>query len=430
MTAGFVTVGDDVVERRESRVRSYCRTYDAVFVRASGCVMYDSVGRPYLDFLAGAGSLNYGHNDPDLKAVLLEYIERDGVAHTLDLVSEAKRSFLAAFERLVLEPRGMRHVVQFTGPTGTNAVEAALKLARKATGRTNVIAFTNAFHGVSQGSLAATGNAHHRSGASVPLTNVTRIPFDGYLGPHIDTSVLLERLLDDPSSGVDPPAAVLLETVQGEGGCNVASTEWLRRVASIARAAGAVLIVDDVQAGCGRTGRFFSFEQSGVVPDIVVLSKSLSGYGLPMAVVLIEPDLDVWEPGEHNGTFRGNAHAFVTARAALEKFWADESFVDDIEYNADVVAGHLDDIACTLPGARVKGRGMMQGIDVGPGASANDIVRRCFEAGLIVETCGPHDEVVKVLAPLTTSPDELDEGLGILRRVVERNARTAFAKGA
>jgi diaminobutyrate-2-oxoglutarate transaminase len=430
MVAGFVPAGDDVVERRESRVRSYCRTYDAVFVRASGSVMYDRDERPYLDFLAGAGSLNYGHNDPDLKAALLEYIEHDGVAHTLDLVSEAKRSFLVAFERLVLAPRGMRHVVQFTGPTGTNAVEAALKIARKATGRMNVIAFTNAFHGVSQGSLAATGNAHHRSAASVPLTNVTRVPFDGYLGPHIDTSVLLERLLDDPSSGVDPPAAVLLETVQGEGGCNVASVEWLRRVASIARAAGAVLILDDVQAGCGRTGRFFSFEESGVVPDIVVLSKSLSGYGLPMAVVLIEPDLDVWEPGEHNGTFRGNAHAFVTARAALEKFWSDASFVDDIEYNADVVTGHLDDIACVLPGARVKGRGMMQRIDVGASAAANDIVRGCFEAGLIVETCGPHDEVVKVLAPLTTSPDELDEGLGILRRVVERNARTAFAKGA
>jgi diaminobutyrate-2-oxoglutarate transaminase len=218
--------------------------------------------------------------------------------------------------------------------------------------------------------------------------------------------------------------------VQGEGGCNVASAEWLRRIASIARAAGALCIVDDVQAGCGRTGRFFSFEGTGVVPDIVVLSKSLSGYGLPMAIVLVEPDLDVWQPGEHNGTFRGNAHAFVTARAALEKFWTDGSFVEQIADNADLVTGQLDEIAGLLPGSVVKGRGMLQGIDVGPGALAGDIARECFEAGLIVETCGPRDEVLKVLAPLTTPVDQLDEGLGIMRRVVERNAQTAFAKGA
>jgi diaminobutyrate-2-oxoglutarate transaminase len=419
-----------VFERRESRVRSYCRTFNAVFERASGSVLYDVTGRPYIDFLAGAGSLNYGHNDPDLKAALLAYIEADGITHTLDMYSEAKHEFLECFERLVLDPRDLEHVVQFTGPTGTNAVEAALKVARKATGRTNVIAFTNAFHGVSHGSLAVTANSHHRECAQSSLPNVTRLPYDGYLGPDIDTVTLLERMLDDPSSGVDAPAAVILETVQGEGGCNTASAEWLQRVAALTRRVDAVLIVDDVQAGCGRTGRFFSFEFANITPDIVVLSKSLSGFGLPMSLLLIDPELDVWRPGEHNGTFRGNAHAFVTARAALEKFWSDATFSHEVAVRSAHLADRLEQIAATQPGARVKGRGMMQGIDLASGAVASDVARQCFEDGLVIETCGPHDEVVKVLAPLTTPPEVFDAGLSILERAVDARGVPALRKGA
>jgi len=404
----------DVFTRRESRVRSYCRNHPAVFDTARGSLLWDTDGHEYLDFLAGAGSLNYGHNDPDLAAALIEHIRRGGLAHGLDLHTRAKQRFLEAFEAIVLAPRGLDHRVQFTGPTGTNAVEAALKLARKVTGRRNVVAFTNGFHGVSQGALAATGNAHHRMAPALSLPDVTRLPYDGYLGAELDTAQLLERLLTDPSSGVDAPAAVLLETVQGEGGLNVASPDWLRRVAAITKAAGALLVVDDIQAGCGRTGSFFSFEPAGLTPDLVTLSKSLSGFGLPMAALLVRPEWDRWQPGEHNGTFRGNAHAFVTAHAALEKFWADGSLEAALPARIALVTDRLTELAARLPGARVKGRGLMQGIDVGHGWAAAEICRRAAAASLIIESAGPNDEVVKVLAPLTTPEPLLHRGLDIL----------------
>ncbi|MDG4786627.1 diaminobutyrate--2-oxoglutarate transaminase [Micromonospora sp. WMMD1102] len=403
-----------IFERRESAVRSYCRRFDCVFETAEGSVVRDVTGREYLDFVAGAGSLNYGHNDPDMRAALIAHLEQCGLAHSLDLSSSAKSEFLAAFESLVLLPRRLDYRVQFTGPTGANAVEAALKLARKVTGRSNVVAFTNGFHGVSLGALAATGNRHHRVGPQLPLSGVTRMPYDGYQGAGVDTADLLERMLRDPSSGLDAPAAIMLETVQGEGGLNVASAAWLRRIAELARDSGALLIVDDVQAGCGRTGTFFSFEPYGIVPDLVVLSKSISGYGLPMALLLIRPEYDVWQPGEHNGTFRGNVHAFVTAGVALTKFWADADFTADVARRADLLARGLAEVADSVPGAVPKGRGMMRGVDVGSGELAATITRRCFAEGLMLETAGPYDQVVKVLAPLTTEDEQLRHGLDIL----------------
>jgi diaminobutyrate-2-oxoglutarate transaminase len=412
----FLT-GTSVFRRRESAVRSYSRRYDAVFERAAGSLVWDTDGREWIDFLAGAGSLNYGHNDPDMADALVAHIRGGGVAHGLDLFTGAKREFLDAFERLVLLPRGLDHRVQFTGPTGTNAVEAALKLARKVTGRRNVVAFTNAFHGVSQGALAATGNGHHRMGGALSLPDVTRLPYDGYAAG-LDTAELLDQLLSDPSSGIDPPAAVLLETVQGEGGLNVASSTWLRRVAEIAARHGALLAVDDVQAGCGRTGTFFSFEGSGIVPDLVALSKSISGFGLPMALLLLRPQWDAWTPGEHNGTFRGNAHAFVTARVALEKFWSDDRLMRDVAHRGALLVERLSRMAALVPGARVKGRGMMLGLDVRDAQVAEAICGRAAEAGLIIESCGPRDEIVKILAPLTTPETLLERGLDIVEEAV------------
>lgn len=404
----------DIFERQESRVRSYCRSFDVVLSTARGSIVTDDRGREYIDFLAGAGSLNYGHNDPDLKRALLAYIAGDGIAHSLDLHTTAKGYFLESFEALVLTPRDLEYRVQFTGPTGTNAVEAALKLARKVTGRRNVIAFTHGFHGVSLGSLAATANGHHRMASTTTLPDVTRMPYDGCFGEDIDTADLLEQMLDDPSSGIDPPAAIVLETVQGEGGLDVASPHWLRRVAAIARRHGALLVVDDIQAGCGRTGTFFSFEPAQIVPDLVTMSKSLSGLGQPLAVLLIRPDLDIWEPGEHNGTFRGNNHAFVTARAALEKFWADDELSATVAAHSRRVSRELRRMTAYVPGARLKGRGMMQGLDVGSAEAAAEIRRQCLAEGLIIESSGSHDEVLKVLAPLTTPDDVLAEGLRIL----------------
>jgi diaminobutyrate-2-oxoglutarate transaminase len=312
----------------------------------------------------------------------------------------------------------------FTGPTGTNAVEAALKLARKTTGRQHVIAFTNGFHGMTLGALACTGNAGKRGGAGVPLQHVSHEPFDGYFGPDVDTAELLEQRLNDPSSGLDAPAAILVETVQGEGGLNVASPKWLRAIARIAREQGALLIVDDIQAGCGRTGRFFSFEDAGIKPDIVTLAKSLSGMGLPFALTLFRPDLDVWEPGEHNGTFRGNCHAFVTATAALRHFWRDGEFLAAVEQRAELLGERLERIAALDPERMtVKGRGMMRGIDVGSGEMATAVTSAAFARGIVIETSGAYDEVVKILAPLTIDDTVFAAGLDIL----EESVRTAIA---
>lgn len=417
-------VGTGVFDRRESVVRSYCRSLGAVLTRASGSLMRDESGGEWIDFLAGAGSLNYGHNHPVLRDALLDYIAGDGIAQSLDLHTGAKRAFLEAFESIVLSPRGLPHRVQFTGPTGTNAVEAALKLARLVTGRSSVAAFTNAFHGASLGSLSVTGNATMRMADLQPLSRVTRLPYDGYFGPDVDTAVQIERELDDPSSGVDLPAAIIVEVVQGEGGLSSASGEWLRRIAALARRHGCLLIVDDIQAGCGRTGDFFSFEQAGIVPDLVVLSKSISGLGLPMSLLLIAPEYDQWTPGQHNGTFRGNDHAFVTARAALEHFWSTPLFALDVARRADVVQEALGRVAERIPGATVKGRGLMVGVDVRDPDLAARIRVGCLARGLLLETCGPRDEVVKLLPPLTTEDDLLAEGLRRLEEAAEEAVRS------
>ncbi|MGV8833976.1 MAG: diaminobutyrate--2-oxoglutarate transaminase [Devosia sp.] len=400
-------------ERVESRVRSYSRSFPKMFDKAVGATIYDTNGKAYTDFLAGCSTLNYGHNDPDLKAALIEYVSADGIAHGLDMFTDAKEHFLANFEQHILKPRGMDYHVQFTGPTGANAVEAALKLARKVTGRTNVISFTNGFHGVTLGALAATGNGKHRNGAAMPLSGVTRAAFDGYHGSDVNTADLLERQLSDPSSGVDAPAAIIVETVQGEGGLNVASAPWLRQIQAIARKHGALFIIDDIQAGCGRTGGFFSFDGMGLSPDLITMAKSLSGMGLPLAVTLIKPEHDIWKPAEHNGTFRGNNHAFVTAAAALEKFWADDSFAEDVAEKAAYLADRLGAISEDHD-LSVKGRGMMLGVDAGTGEHASAICKTCFTKGLIIETSGSFDEIVKVLAPLTISKEQLAAGLDTL----------------
>ena len=404
-----------IYTRRESQARSYCRNFDTVFTSASGSEMTDAEGRTYIDFLAGCSSLNYGHNDPDMKAALIDHISNDGLSHALDLHTDAKTRFLETFESLILKPRNMDYKVMMTGPTGTNAVEAAMKLARKVTGRRNIIAFTNAFHGMTMGALSLTGNAGKRGGAGGGLlSDVTHMPYDGAFGDGVDTLAQIEMMLSNGSSGIDAPAAFIVEPVQGEGGLNAASTEWMQGIARLAKKFGALLIVDDIQAGCGRTGTFFSFEQMGIEPDLIPMAKSFGGMGLPFAALLIKPEHDIWKPAEHNGTFRGNTHAFVTARVALEKFWADDSFQQLLGEKAMMLTSGLQAIAKEVPGASLKGRGLMQGIDVGSGELASEICARAFDMGLIIETSGAEDEVVKVLAPLTTPNQLFRKGLDIL----------------
>ena len=315
----------ETFERLESAVRSYSRAWPVVFATARGHQLFDEAGHAYIDFFSGAGTLNYGHNPPALKQALIDYLESDGVTHGLDMATVAKRAFLERFDQLILRPRDLQYRIQFPGPTGTNAVEAALKVARKATGRSLVISFSHGFHGMTLGSLAVSANEWKRAAAGVPLAHARSMPFDGQLGENVDTTAEIETFLESEEGRADPPAAVIVETVQGEGGLHVASFEWLQRVRSLCDRFGMLLIVDDIQVGCGRTGPFFSFEPAAIVPDIVCLSKSISGYGLPMALVLIRPQFDVWEPGEHSGTFRGNNPAFVTATKALD-YWTNDEF--------------------------------------------------------------------------------------------------------
>jgi diaminobutyrate-2-oxoglutarate transaminase len=402
----------DIFTRLESEVRSYCRSFPTVFTAAKGALLKDASGREYVDFFAGAGALNYGHNNPALKRRLIDYLAGDGVTHSLDMFTMAKAELLERFEEVILAPRELSYRAMFPGPTGTNAVEAALKLARKVTGRPTVVSFTNGFHGMTLGSLAATGNQGKRDGAGVALDHVHRMPFDGYLGAGINTIEVVERMLEDRSSGVPLPAAFLLETVQAEGGVNVASMPWLRELRRLADRFNALLIVDDIQVGCGRTGPFFSFEPAGITPDVVCLSKSLSGYGLPLAMVLLRPELDVWAPGEHNGTFRGHNPAFVTATAALE-YWRDDALQGAVAAKAETIAEALRGLAGEYGGEQ-RGRGMIQGVAFDDPEFAGAISKAAFERGLIVETAGPKDEVLKLLPPLTIKAAHLQRGLEIL----------------
>jgi diaminobutyrate-2-oxoglutarate transaminase len=405
---------------RESAVRSYCRTWPTVFDRAAGSWLYDTGGRGYLDFFAGAGALNYGHNNPALKAALLDYLAEDRVIHSLDMYTVAKCEFLTAIDELILQPRRLDYRVQFPGPGGANAVEAALKLARKATGRTGVIAFTNAFHGMTLGALSVTGNSFHRGGAGVPLAHATPVPFDRALdGPGRDF-LWLEYLLENRGSGLDRPAAAIVETVQGEGGIHVARPEWLRGLADLCRRHGILLIVDDVQMGCGRTGPFFSFETADIKPDIVCLSKSIGGFGLPLALTLIRPDLDLWEPGEHNGTFRGINPAFVTGAAALRTYWRDDALQDSTLAKGLRLTAALAALAESVPGTPItpRGRGLAHGLAFAHGELAGKVCAAAFERGLLVETAGPEGETVKLMPPLTIADAELDQGVDLLADAV------------
>jgi diaminobutyrate-2-oxoglutarate transaminase len=410
-----------IFEDRESAVRSYCRMWPKVFDRAVGSWLYDEDGCPYLDFFTGASALNYGHNNPAIKRALLDYLAGDRVIHSLDMFTVAKSDFLTTFDEVILQPRQLNYRIQFPGPAGTNAVEAALKLARKATGRTKVLAFNGAFHGMTLGALAVTSSRFHRDGAGVPLPHAILVPFGCDLDGGEPGSPGIERLLRDNNAGPDEMAAVIVETVQGEGGINAAPLEWLSELAQLCQRHDIVLIVDDVQMGCGRTGPFFSFEAAGIKPDIVCLSKSISGYGLPLALTLIRPDLDIWMPGEHSGTFRGFNPAFVTGTAALDVYWRDKALEHGTLAKGQRIAAALRALAGSVPGTPMqsRGRGLAHGLAFEHGELGRKVSSAAFERGLLVETAGSQGEVIKLLPPLTATDAEIDHGLALLADAVQ-----------
>ena len=408
----------DIFKNLESEVRSYCRNFPVIFDKALGHNLYDQDGNAYIDLFAGAGALNYGHNHPDLLKPLINYLSSGRIIHSLDMHTAAKKDFLTVFRDIILEPRDMDYKVMFPGPTGTNAIEAAIKLARKVTSRHNIVSFTNGFHGMTLGALALTGSSSKRAGAFTPLHNVTHMPYCDYIGNEADTLMLLESYLSDSSSGLDHPAAFVLEIVQAEGGVNVASKKWLVELARLAKKYDVLLIIDDIQVGCGRTGPYFSFESIGIEPDIVCLSKSLSGLGLPFALTLIKPEYDQWEPGEHNGTFRGHNAAFVTAQAAIERFWQDDKLTQHVSECAKIIRDSLLDLA-EQHEFSVRGKGMIQGIEFEDAEIAGRVSKLAFEKGVIIETAGARDQVLKFLPPLTIDQEALKEGLDIVSQCVE-----------
>lgn len=408
-----------IVEALESNVRLYSRSFPAIFNRARGSIMLTDDGRKIIDFFSGAGALNYGHNNHQIKAAIIEYLASDAIVHGLDMATPAKLKFMQTFSSVILRERGLQYRFQFTGPTGANAIEAALKLSRKVTGRQNVISFTHGYHGMSLGAIAASANRFHRTSSGVSLSGATFLPYDGYFGPSVDTAEYLRTVLTDESSGIDCPAAILVETVQGEGGINVARKNWLQSIQAIAKNVGALFIVDDIQMGCGRTGEFFSFEFAGLSPDIVVLSKSLSGYGLPLSMLLIKEGIDAWRPGEHTGTFRGNNLALVSATAAINIYWGCPTFSDGVQRMGNLMRRRLEAIASQHGNSfAVRGRGMVLGFDCQATEIAEATTRKAFEKGLIVERCGPFDQVVKLLPALTIDSDTLNLGLEIFEEAL------------
>ncbi len=406
-------------ETYESEVRSYCRNFPTVFTKAKGSLLYDEDGREYIDFFCGAGALNYGHNNPYIKNRLIDYLEQDGVLHAMDMYTAPKREFIEYFEEKIIRARGLNYKIQFVGPTGTNAVEAALKLARKVKKRTNVFALMGAFHGMTLGSIALTTDADSRAGAGVPLYNVTHIPAP-YMFPELDTVAYMERLLTDDHSGVEKPAAIILETMQADGGIYALPTEWLQRVRALCDKYDILMIVDDVQVGCARTGWFFSFERAGIQPDIVTMSKSIGGYGMPFAVTLLKPELDIWKPGEHNGTFRGYQLSLVAAKAGLE-YMLNEHVEEAVREREKIVAKIMREEIETIDSRiETRGLGLLWGVDFGAfgGDTAKAVLDEAFKNGLIVERVGRGNAVIKVMPELKVPVETLEKGLRILVQAI------------
>ena len=409
-------------EQHESQVRIYCRNWPTIFSIARGSRIRDERGLEYIDFFAGAGSLNYGHNNPVLKQALLRYLQADHIVQSLDMHTSSKRDFLLAFQQQILAPRGLDMKVQFSGPSGTTAVEAAIRLARKYTGRRTIMSFENAFHGMSLGALALSPHTAGEMARLVPHTLVA--PYDD---ESIGVQESLSRVADLlAESGTGLPAACIVETVQGEGGLYAARRSWLSGLADMCRRHGILLIIDDVQMGCGRTGSFFSFEESGILPDIVCLSKSISGYGLPLALTLMRPALDVWNPGEHTGTFRGSNPSFVTGAAALA-FWADQAFLEGVSAAGLVLEQESRSLAADYPDVitGIRGRGMIRGLVCTEGAVARAICDRAFANKLLIERSGRDENVVKLMPPLNISEADMTLGLYALRDSVKEVAQRA-----
>lgn len=410
----------DTFEKYESSVRSYCRHFPKVFTNAKGAVMTDEDGKEYIDFFCGAGAVNYGHNNDYIKSKMVEYLSTDGIIHALDMYTVPKREFIDTLEKKIIEPRGLKYRIQFTGPTGTNGIEAAIKLARKTTKRRNIFSFMGCFHGMTLGALSLTSEMYARKGAGATFVDCTHIPAP-YMFEGLDVIEYMQTLVDDDHSGVEKPAAVVMETIQAEGGIRVFEADFLRAVRDFCTKNDILMIIDDVQVGCCRSGSFFSFERAGIAPDMVVMSKSIGGLGMPLAIVLIKDEIDDWQPGEHNGTFRGNQLSFVAGKASFDYLLENNIEAETIR-KGELVKNYVEQNILPLDSRlELRGIGLIWGIDFGK-IDANlseEVIEKCFEKNLICECAGRAGAVVKIMPPLVIEDDVLLEGLSRVKKSIE-----------
>lgn len=409
----------DTFEKYESSVRSYCRHFPKVFTEAKGAVMTTQDGEKYIDFFCGAGAVNYGHNNDYIKSKVVDYVSTDGIIHALDMYTVPKGEFIDTLQKKIIEPRGYDYRIQFTGPTGTNAIEAALKLARKTKERRNIFAFMGCFHGMTLGALSLTTEMYARKGAGATFTDCTHIPAP-YMFEGLDVIKYMQTLIDDDHSGVEKPAAVVMETIQAEGGIRVFDDKFLRDVREFCTKNDILMIVDDVQVGCCRSGSFFSFERAGIKPDIVVMSKSIGGIGMPLAIVLHTQELDNWKPGEHNGTFRGNQLSFVAGKAAIE-YLTENNIEEETKRKGEILREYVEKKILPIDSRlKLRGIGLIWGIDFSEIGSdiSESVINKCFENNLICECAGREGSVVKMMPPLVIEDELLLKGLEIIKNSI------------
>jgi diaminobutyrate-2-oxoglutarate transaminase len=396
----------------ESRVNSYGTVFPKTIASAEGEYLIPADGKRYFDMFSSAGVANFGHNHPRIRQAIIDYLQENGVVHGLDYFTTTKQRFIEKFEATALARHRGEYRYYFSPPAGTLAIEAAVKYARKATGRRTLGCFTNAFHGLTYNALSMTGNLSKRRAAYGDLASVARFPYDGYLGAGVDLLSLYRKQIHDASGGYDAPAAIVFETIQAEGGVHACSREWYEGVLDLCKEEGIVSIVDDIQTGCGRSGGFFSFDQiSDRMPDIICMAKGVSGFGLPCSLVIVKKELDILDPGENSGTFRGNNLGVRAGTAMLELYATDECRAL-IAGNERLAADALKDVPSRFD---VRGRGLLYGVDMHDAELAKRLQSRLTEHGVLVERCGGSPAVVKIMPPLVSRPDELGRALAIVR---------------
>jgi diaminobutyrate-2-oxoglutarate transaminase len=420
-------------DARESSARTYPRRLPIAIARGSGSYVQDLDGNVFIDFLNGAGSLPLGHSHPELLEAIQSQLPV--FQHGLDFPTEVRDEFASLHLSMLPAEMRSRTKIGFCGPTGANAVEAALKLCKTATGRSEVVAFQGGYHGGSHGAMAVSSLVSQKERVANQMPGVHFFPYPYALRSSIagDPHTLglrcveyFERSLRDPSGGIPLPAAAIVEVVQGEGGVIPASTDFLQGIRRVTRELGIPLIVDEIQCGCGRSGSWFAFEQHGIVPDVIVASKAAGGLGMPVAIILFDEDLDAWEAGAHTGTFRGNQLAFAAGVAAIRIIKRDRVLDNVRELGAVAMAGLQELVDSYEIVAEARGVGLMLGLElVDPltgepnSIAAAAVQRAALEGGLIVELGGRGDGVVRLLPPLNVSHQTLSQALEILRGALD-----------